>query len=77
MMISQDAKTCSLHAYGLLLQDFMIRLGIMKGNKQPFTILDDVSGTLKPVSSATHQSPALDAASRGRRCKTVLMLEQG
>ena len=31
-------------------QDFLIRLRIMKGLKQPFTILDSVSGVLKPVS---------------------------
>jgi len=55
----KDAITGSSLAHGLLLQDFMIRLGIMKGNKQPFTILDDVSGTLKPVSSAMYESPPL------------------
>lgn len=31
-------------------QDFLIRLRIMKGLKQPFTILDSVSGVLRPVS---------------------------
>ena len=30
-------------------QDFLIRLRIMKGLKQPFTILDSVSGVLRPV----------------------------
>jgi len=46
----------------------MIRLGIMKGNKQPFTILDNVSGTLKPVSSAKYQSLPLDAPARHCSC---------
>ena len=32
------------------LQDFLIKLGIMKGNKQPFTIQDNISGALQPVS---------------------------
>ena len=35
------------------LQDFLIRLRIMRGNKQPFTILDNVSGVLKPVHHET------------------------
>ena len=38
----------------LHLQDFLIRLGIMRGNKQPFTILDNISGTLKPVCTRAH-----------------------
>ena len=44
-----------------MLQDFLIRLRIMKGLKQPFTILDSVSGVLRPVSPLSPSLP--DSAS--------------
>ena len=33
------------------LQDQLIALRLMRGNKRPFRVLRDVSGVLKPVSS--------------------------
>ncbi len=34
-------------------QDALIRLRLMRGNKRPFNILDGVSGVLKPVQNAS------------------------
>ncbi len=47
--VGNRALPSTVNAYRNLFEDFLIRLGIMRGNKQPFTILDNISGTLKPV----------------------------
>jgi len=35
-------------------QDKLIKLGMVKGNKGPFSILDNISGVLKPVRRKLH-----------------------
>ena len=51
--VGNRALPSTVNAYRNLFEDFLIRLGVMRGNKQPFTILDNISGTLKPVRPLT------------------------
>ena len=51
--VGNRALPSTVNAYRNLFEDFLIRLGVMRGNKQPFTILDNISGTLKPVRHLT------------------------
>ncbi|CAK0748752.1 hypothetical protein CVIRNUC_001857 [Coccomyxa viridis] len=46
--VGSRALPSTLNAYRNFIEDFLIRLRIMKGLKQPFTILDSVSGVLRP-----------------------------
>ena len=52
--VGNRALPSTVNAYRNLFEDFLIRLGVMRGNKQPFTILDNISGTLKPVHTLVH-----------------------
>ncbi len=38
-----------LREYGVAAQDVLIRVRLMKGNKRPFNILNNVNAVLKPV----------------------------
>ena len=53
MQAAGEIPHASEHTLILHVQDFLIRLGIMRGDKQPFTILDTINGTLKPVRTRT------------------------
>ena len=63
LMLKPSSKGCVRRA-----QDFLIRLRIMKGLKQPFTILDSVSGVLRPVSPLP---PAPASASFEQYCNAT------